>query len=116
MDPWRRAALEYLQKSFEADVKGITRYRGLYQLGALGVYYGNDAPAAKAFDVLRKTVGADLDKDLKRYLGRLKLLWENREFNRKDSPKEAPKPEEPEAEPKESPKEEAKKDAKKDAK
>lgn len=82
---WRRAAYEYLTKSLDSDIRGVTRWRGLYQLSALAVYFGDDRVAARTFETLRKAESTDPDRELSRYLNRTRQVWDNRDLHRASS-------------------------------
>ncbi|MHC4605559.1 MAG: DUF2225 domain-containing protein [Planctomycetota bacterium] len=78
---WRRAALEYLTKSYESDVMGDIRHRSCYQLSALCIYFGNDSFASRIFEKMRRDKSADATRAFTKYLNRIKGIWEHRDLH-----------------------------------
>lgn len=82
VEPWRRAAFDYLRRAFEADVTGPASYRATYQLGALAIWFGEDSTASHAFEQLRGLRQRDSSRELNRYLERLRTIWQDRDLHR----------------------------------
>jgi uncharacterized protein (DUF2225 family) len=82
VDVWRKAALEYFKRAFESELKGVTLYRTVYQLGALAIYFSDDRSASRSFEYLRQLYAQEPVRDLHRYMERLRKIWEDREHHR----------------------------------
>lgn len=88
VDAWRKAAFEFLTKGFEADVKGPARFKGLYQLAALGIYFEQDKLPIKVLMILRDLVKQEPGRDVNRYKNRVQEIWDNRDMHRRVPPVE----------------------------
>jgi uncharacterized protein (DUF2225 family) len=81
-EKWLRVGLSYFQQGLEADVKGVITYKTLYQCAALGVYFGQDVIASRAFDRLNRLPERETSKELLKYLNRIRRIWEERDSYR----------------------------------
>lgn len=79
---WRKAAMEYFRHAFQAELKGAIHWRGVYQLGALAIHFGDDTTASRCFEYLRGLYDKEPDRDLHRYMERLRRIWQDRDLHR----------------------------------
>ncbi len=75
---WLFKALGWLNKALESGIKGLARFRMLYQLLALGIMVGENKLASTAYMRLSELAKEEEHPDLSRYVNRAKGVWGER--------------------------------------